>query len=110
MYQPINNNNKNYPTHRFSSFIDPEFSFNNQVTSSSGNICNDNIFLEPRLTEYIKKKKYYREYNIEPSVSLEKEYQISDADRRLLRSYFSGNRNIYTNEQLEKFEKKKVDD
>jgi hypothetical protein len=106
MYQPINNKNK-YPTHRFSSFIDPEFSFNNRVVSSAGNICNDNIFLEPRLTEYLKKKKYYREYNIDPSISLEKEYQITDSDRRLLRSYFSGNRNIYTNEQLEKFEKKK---
>ena len=38
------------------------------------------MLLEPRLMEYIGKKKFYKENDIQPAVPLETEYQITKND------------------------------
>jgi len=50
----------------------------------------NSITLEPRLREYINKKRYYAENDIDPVVPLEEQYTISDYDRKILRSYLKG--------------------
>lgn len=57
--------------------------------------CNGDIMLEPRLQEYLKKKKFYKDNSIEPCVSPEKEFLITAFDIKLLRNFLHGNRNIY---------------
>src|SRR5690349_15473154 len=59
-------------------------------------MCDGNIMLEPRLQEYLRKKQYYKANDIEPMISLEKEYQITQTDIKLLRSFLSGKRDIYS--------------
>lgn len=51
--------------------------------------------LEPRLQEYIEKKKYYRDNDVEPCVPLEKEYQITSLDLQIIRAYLKGDTQIY---------------
>ncbi|ARF09411.1 hypothetical protein Indivirus_1_34 [Indivirus ILV1] len=51
--------------------------------------------LEPRLQEYLTKKKYYRDNNIEPSFPLEKEFQITSLDIQVIKEYLNGNTNVY---------------
>lgn len=53
--------------------------------------CNkkDKISVEPRLLEYINKKKYYKEHSIECE-TLEKEYGISDYDKLRIKAYLKG--------------------
>ena len=47
-----------YPKHQYSHYIDQNFSFDNRVYSGPPKmLCNGNIMLEPRLQEYLKKKK-----------------------------------------------------
>jgi hypothetical protein len=60
--------------------------------------CDGGIMLEPRLQEYIKKKKYYKDNGIEPCVSLEKEYQITNRDKKFLKSFIRGRRDMYKRE------------
>jgi hypothetical protein len=63
------------------------------------NLFNDNdgssISFDPRLREYIEKKRYYAENDIEPVVPLESQYNISDVDRRIIRSYMKGDIKTY---------------
>ncbi len=96
-----------YPRHEFSHFIDPETSFSNKVKYPSKATlvdglknmrCDGGIMLEPRLQEYIKKKKFYRDNNIKPCVSLESEFQIVDRDKKLLRAFLTGRRDMYNQE------------
>jgi len=49
----------------------------------------DEINLEPRLVEYLKKKKYNKKFGIEFS-NLEKDYNITDSDIIRIRSHFRG--------------------
>jgi hypothetical protein len=53
--------------------------------------CNkkDKISLEPRLSQYIEKKKFYKHNNIE-SETLEREYNISDYDRLRIKAHLKG--------------------
>lgn len=51
--------------------------------------------LEPRLREYIEKKRYYIDNNIEPVVPLEDQYDISENDKKILRSYMRGDVQSY---------------
>jgi hypothetical protein len=96
-------NKQKYPKHDYSHYIDQEFSFNNTVYPSKGEVvnelknmsCDGNIMLEPRLQEYVKKKKYYRDNNITPCISLEQEYLITGTDKRILRSFFKGRRDVH---------------
>lgn len=51
--------------------------------------------LEPRLQEYMNKKKFYKQNNIEPGISVEQEFQITPEDKRMLRAYLNGDKNLY---------------
>lgn len=48
--------------------------------------------LEPRLQEYLKKRKHYRDNGIEPCVSFEKEFRITHHDKRVLKAYLTGDK------------------
>jgi hypothetical protein len=63
-------------------------------------ICNDGIMLEPRLMEYINRKKIYNNNDIETSNSLEKIYAISSDDKKRIKKYLKGKRNLYTRTKL----------
>lgn len=99
-----------YPEHKYSKYIDTTFSFDNRVYPNESKLdlvdalknmrCNGDIMLEPRLQEYIKKKKHYKENNIDPCVPLEKEYQIGSRDMKIIQSFLSGNRDIYSEKNL----------
>ena len=91
-----------YPSHEFSQFIDNTFSYNNKVNTKTNKntldiSCNDNLTLEPRLQEFINKKKYYKQYNIKPPVSLEQQYYITNEDKHIILKFIRGNKNIYPN-------------
>ena len=51
----------------------------------------DEISLEPRLGEYLKKKKYFKENGIE-SDTLEQEYYITNKDMQKIRAYLRGDK------------------
>ena len=88
---------------KFPGYFDPNFNFNNIVSPSKADLvdklknmnCSGDIMLEPRLQEYLKKRKFYKENNVEPCISPEKEYQISSTDLKILKSFLQGQRNIY---------------
>lgn len=81
----------------------PNFNFTNIVPQSnqrsndrlSDMACNNNIMLEPRLQEYMKKKRYYKDNQIEPCITPEKEFQITPMDIRIMKQFLKGNRKIY---------------
>lgn len=50
----------------------------------------EDLTLEPRLREYLEKKRYYKKYNIRSAENLEKKYKISNQDIMLLTSYLKG--------------------
>lgn len=60
--------------------------------------CNGDIMLEPRLQEYLRKKKFYTDSDIEPCIPPEKEFLITSADLKLLRAFLRGRRDIYDKE------------
>lgn len=64
--------------------------------------CNNGIMIEPRLREYLIKKKYYRDNNIKTDVSLEKTFQITRMDKKKLKKYLIGKKDIhdYENKSL----------
>jgi hypothetical protein len=64
---------------------------------------NDDITIEPRLTEYIEKKKYYERNNIKPTIPLEITYSITREDLELIRQHFSGNLKIYNKNNENKY-------
>jgi hypothetical protein len=66
----------------YSNFSEPSFE-KNQMS------------LEPRLQEYMNKKKFYKQNNITPGIPVEHEFQITKEDRKLLRSYLRGNTDVY---------------
>jgi len=68
--------------------------------------CDNNIQLEPRLQEYIKKKNFYRANNMETEVSFEKEFCITDEDLLRIKYFLKGEKNIYNYENQGKFIKK----
>jgi hypothetical protein len=64
--------------------------YNRRMLSSHYDLTiNEEIQLEPRLVEYLKKKKYFKENDIE-SHSLEREFNISKNDISKIRSYARG--------------------
>lgn len=60
------------------------------------------MMLEPRLQEYLKKRKMCRDSNITPVVPLEREFGITNTDKKLLNAYLKGNLDIYEKEQYDK--------
>lgn len=97
-----------YPKHKYSHLIDQDFSFTNTVYPSKietvdalKNMRMDgSIMLEPRLQEYLRKKKFYKDNNIDNCISLEKEFSITSRDKRFLRSFLRGKRDMYTTGQF----------
>lgn len=67
--------------------------------------CDGDIMLEPRLQEYLKKKKFNKENNIHCVVTPEQEFQITKYDKRVLRAFLSGKRDIYTNKNYDPLKK-----
>lgn len=62
-------------------------------------LCNGKIMLEPRLQEYIKKKKFYKNNNIVSGTNIEKEFNISNDDIKMIKKFMKGDKNIYNNYQ-----------
>jgi len=48
------------------------------------------MMVDPRITEYMHKKKYYRKHNIKPIVPLEKEYRITNSDLKQIQNIKHG--------------------
>lgn len=44
------------------------------------------LSVEPRIQEYLRQKAYYKERNIEPSISLERRYMITQDDMKIIRN------------------------
>lgn len=86
-----------------------DFNFNNIVSLDNSRELKQNnyIMLEPRLQEYLNKKKFYKENNIVPTIMPEKEFCITNMDKRIIKSFLNGNKNIYDNKNYEKFYKSK---
>lgn len=66
-------------------------------------LIDGHMFLEPRLQQYIQKKKYYKKYGIETEQPLEREYSISNNDIRLIRDYLNGKKEFYKYEKKDKY-------
>lgn len=110
--------NNEYPVHEFSKYIDSEFSFSNNVNQSNFNQnymskydivdrlkhmrVDGGIMLEPRLQEYIKKKKFHKENNIKPCINLEHQYQITSRDKKILKAFLRGKTDVYKKNDLNK--------
>ena len=100
---------------KFPGYFDSNFNFNNIVYPSKADTvdklknmnCNGDIMLEPRLQEYLKKRKFYKENNVEPCISPEKEYQISNTDLKILRNFLRGRKDIYETKTYNKIVEQK---
>ncbi|MBA42396.1 MAG: hypothetical protein CMF62_00115 [Magnetococcales bacterium] len=105
---PVFNKNKNkFPSHEFSHLINANMSFDNTyipdepsekndlVTKLKNIRCDGGISLEPRLQEYMKKKKYYKDNNIKPCVSLEREFQITKEDVKRMKRFLNDKKDFY---------------
>lgn len=76
-------------------------------------LLSGDVMLEPRLQEYLKKKTFYRKNAIDPCIAPELEYQITPFDKKIIKSFLSGKKDIhdpkyydrYTNKQEQKQEK-----
>lgn len=63
---------------------------------------NDEMMMEPRLLEYIKKKKYYKENGIQSEV-LDQQYAITKSDIARIRDYIKGENNKVSDESHRDF-------
>lgn len=85
------------------SFVDCHTNSSNCFVDKGKYVCDNGIMLEPRIQQYIQKKKYYKKNKIEPSVAPEIEYQITDMDKMRIREYMKGNKNMYSIEAQERY-------
>ena len=58
------------------------------------------IQLEPRLQEYIRRKRFNEENDIEPPIPEEKEFDISSHDLKVIKQYRSSTKPVYTPKRL----------
>jgi hypothetical protein len=58
----------------------------------------NNLTLEPRLQEYLKKKSFYKKNNIDPSFDLEREFNITKDDRMRMKGFLRGSKDLYCND------------
>lgn len=97
-------------SNKYSKYFNSDFNFNNIVPSQKWEMvnklqnmnCSGDIMLEPRLQEYLKKKKFYKENTIDPCISPEQEFQITSFDKRILKSFLRGKRDFYENKNYNK--------
>lgn len=66
-------------------------------------LIDGHMFLEPRLQQYIEKKKYYKKYGIETEQPLEREYSISNNDLKLIKDYINGKKEFYKYEKKDQY-------
>jgi len=67
-----------------------------QIERALQNIeCDNDLTLEPRLQEYLRKKLFYYKNRVRPDVGPEKEFQITEFDIETVKEFLNGNRNIY---------------
>ena len=62
---------------------------------------NSNPNIEPRLAEYIRKKKYFEENNITPTVPLEKQYMITSCDLKQIKKHMLSDKKFTRNNTCE---------
>jgi hypothetical protein len=62
---------------------------------------NKTIYLEPRLQEYVRRKRFNRENNITPDIPEEHEFRITKNDRRTIKRHREGKTEIYNNESFD---------
>lgn len=62
----------------------------------------NSIQLEPRLQEYLKRKKFNNTYGIDPDVSEEKEFGITNDDLKIIKKYKKGHTGLYTRDRINK--------
>jgi|SaaInlStandDraft_4_1057021.scaffolds.fasta_scaffold04430_5 hypothetical protein len=55
---------------------------------------NDELMLDPRLAEYVKKRQYYKEHDLETKF-LQKKYSITEDDMRKIKAYKKGHKKVY---------------
>lgn len=60
------------------------------------------IQLEPRLQEYMRRKRFNDENEIEPNIPEEKEFCITDYDLKIIKRYKQGKTKLYTSKRLAK--------
>jgi len=60
---------------------------------------NNQMTLEPRLQEYVKKISYYKKNNIAIPHDIKREHQITHNDEKLIFHFLKGNKNVYDQEQ-----------
>ncbi len=63
----------------------------------------NNLTLEPRIQEYLKKLSFFKKNNIEPSFDLDREYSISRDDKIKIKAYLKGNDDLYLLESQDKY-------
>jgi len=101
----LSNNKDVYPHHQFSKYIDHVGSCSNIYNSDKeynkveNMLCDGNIMIEPRIQEYIKKKKFYKQNNLHTSVNIENEFQITKKDKAIIKKILNGKTNIYNNKK-----------
>lgn len=69
-------------------------------------LLSGDVMLEPRLQEYLKKKTFYRKNNIEPCISPELEYQITPFDKKILKSFLSGKKDVHNSKYYDRYANK----
>ncbi|VBB18277.1 hypothetical protein YASMINEVIRUS_740 [Yasminevirus sp. GU-2018] len=60
------------------------------------------IQLEPRLQEYLRRKRFNEENDIEPPISEEKEFCITPHDLKIIKRFKQGKKKVYTSSRLAK--------
>jgi hypothetical protein len=74
-----------------------QYSLGSYRSVKDGYKCDDKLTMEPRLIEYIEKKKYFFDNDIEGSVSLEQQYQITEYDKKVINKFMRGKKQPYKN-------------
>ena len=71
---------------------------------------NSNPSIEPRLSEYIRKKKFFEENNITPTVPLEKQYMITSCDLKKIKKKLLSEQKFTRNNTCDNSESSDDDD
>jgi len=62
----------------------------------------DSIQLEPRLQEYLRRKKFNEENNVEPPIPEEQEFCVTNHDMKIIKRYKQGKKQLYSAKRLSK--------
>src|SRR5579872_5643597 len=62
----------------------------------------NSIQLEPRLQEYLRRKRFNEENDIDPPIPEEQEFCITNHDLKIIKKYKQGKTNLYSSKRLAK--------